>query len=300
MDKSLCIIKEVIGGKYFPDYESLSSEIIDNLREITVTSGNPVVYWVGNEMYFKDRYKGNLTKNSMDAAKVTDEYIEDVLNNITECSPYVYERSMAEGYIPYKNGIRVSVFGDGYLNTDGESLFRKINTISFRISRIISGVSKKCIDYITDGVTVFNTLIVSPPGCGKTTLLRDIASELSKKFRTGIADERGEICVGDMGLCSMIVRGIPKRKAFDIFIRNASADVIICDEVGGKDDTNLLFESQKRGVKVIATIHGETISDVKTNPLSKDICAMFDTIILLGSDKGKGEINEVYFMGEKR
>lgn len=300
MDRSLCIVKDLIGDMYFPDLSVLSEDLAIAIREITVTSGKPVIFYAGNEMYFKDRFKGGLTKNSMDALKVNDKFIDDLMYRITEGAPYVFERSMSEGYIPFRNGIRITVAGDGYTDRDLNSVFNRITTISFRISKSVLDASDKCIRYITDGTNISNTLIVSAPGCGKTTLLRSVATKLAALFRTGIADERGEICIDDMGLCSMVIKGIPKRRAFDIFVRNASADVIICDEIGGRDDAELLFEAMKRGVNTVATIHGEIMEDIKENPLSKDIYKFFDTIIFLSNEKGKGEIKEIYFKGEKQ
>lgn len=300
MDKSLYIIKDLLGDLFFPDIDISTDYLTKTMREITVSLGKPVIFYIGDEMYFKDRFKGSLTKNSMDATKVSKDCIEEILYRITEGSPYMYENTLSEGYIPFRNGIRVSVFGEGYTNADGSSIFRSIDTISFRISRVIDDASDRCFKYISDGINIRNTLIVAPPACGKTTLLRSVAKKLSSSHRTGIADERGEICIGDMGLCSMIIKGIPKRKAFDIFVRNASADVIICDEIGGSDDAELLFESLKRGVNVVASIHGESMADIKENPLSKDVYSYFDTIIFLDNVKGKGLINEIYFKGEKQ
>lgn len=300
MDKSLYIIKDLMGDLYFPDIDISSDDLIKNMREITLTQGKPAVFYLGNEMYFKDRYSGKFTKNYMDSIKVTSEYIDRLMLKVTDSSPYMYERTLSEGYIPFRNGIRISVSGEGYTNVDGDSFFKKINTISLRISRVINTASDKCIRYIKNGAKIKNTLIVSPPACGKTTLLRAIAKELASSHRTGIADERGEICIGDMGLCAMSISGIPKRKAFDIFVRNASADVIICDEIGGIDDAELLNEAIRRGVNVVATVHGENMTDIAENPLSKNIYDYFDTIIVLDNIKGMGKIKDIYLNGVKQ
>lgn len=299
MNKSIELIYRVMGNLHFPHNDSSIVNPDINLREITLSSGKPAVFWIGDEVFFTDKHKKIFTKNPHDAAVVADEHIESLLSEITDSSPYLYENSISEGYIPFYNGIRVSVAGDGYTNPGNNPVFRKINTISFRISRRLNNISSECFEYISDRKTIYNTLIVSPPCCGKTTLLRDIACALARRFRTGIADERNEICIGDMGLHSVIVRGIPKQNAFDMFIRNASCDVIVCDEIGGSGDAHLIYEASKRGVSVIATLHGRTYSDLCENPLSENIYPLFDTIIILSDKKGAGEINEIYFRGEK-
>ncbi len=299
MVESLIDIKEIMGDFHFPNLNSCSDYITDSIREITVTLGKPVIFCAGNEFFYKDKYTGYLTKNHYDANLVDEMYINKLLCKLTCNSPYLYQNTLLHGYIPYKKGIRISVAGDGYSDFDKMSTINRITTLSFRVSKKITGIADGLMDYITDGNIIYNTLIISPPACGKTTLLRDIARNLSFRFRTGIADEREEIVTDDVGILSMVIKGIPKKDAFDMFIRNASADVIICDEIGGALESELILSATKRGVSVVATAHGSSLDDIKTNPLTKCVFDCFDTFLTLSSQKGKGIIKEIYFKGDK-
>ena len=300
MDESLKCIKTALGDDYFPKDDESSLDIFDKIREITVTKDRPIVFYTEDETLFCDRFTGEFTKNYTDSLITDDKYIDEVIGRLTDNSPYMYEKTISQGYIPYTNGVRVSVLGEGVTDNSDKVSIRNISTLSFRVSRVISDASKDCIDYIHNKNDVYNTLIISPPGCGKTTILRDIAYKLSHKFRVGIADERNEISVGDMGLYSMVISGIPKKNAFETFVRNACADVIVCDEIGGDNDAQLVFETMRRGVKIITTIHGENYDDILINPLSKNLYSFFDTLVFLQPFKGKGLIKEIYFKGEKR
>jgi len=137
--------------------------------------------------------------------------------------------------------------------------------------------------------TIFNTLIVSPPGKGKTTMLRDIIRNLSngvennhfKGMTCGVVDERGEIAAmykgvpqNNIGIRTDVIENINKSKGMKILIRSMAPEIIACDEIGSKEDVEAIKEAITSGVKGIFTMHGKNMEDIKNN---KDINYLIET-----------------------
>ena len=154
--------------------------------------------------------------------------------------------------------------------------------MNFRIARQVLNCSNKIIGQVIDekNQDIYNTLIVSPPGRGKTTILRDLIRNLSNgideinfKGRTcGVVDERGEIAAmykgvpqNDIGIRTDIIENISKAKGIKILIRTMAPEIIACDEIGSKEDVEAIQEAIISGVKGIFTMHGKTLEDVKSN-----------------------------------
>lgn len=157
-----------------------------------------------------------------------------------------------------------------------------ITSLNFRIARQVLNCSNKIIGQVIDekNKDIYNTLIVSPPGRGKTTILRDLIRNLSNgideinfKGRTcGVVDERGEIAAmykgvpqNDIGIRTDIIENISKAKGIKILIRTMAPEIIACDEIGSKEDVEAIQEAIISGVKGIFTMHGRTLDDVKSN-----------------------------------
>ena len=165
-----------------------------------------------------------------------------------------------------KNGCRVGVGGSFVFSDDGKYRLKAIGSLCIRIAGEAIGCAGKLVDeLLKDGPT--NTLVLSGPGCGKTTLLRDAARILSRNgYRVGIADERHEIaaCIDgkpsfDVGPRCDIVDGCPKAMAMEILIRSLNPQVIITDELGNAHDVYAIREAARMGVTVIASAHASEI-----------------------------------------
>lgn len=238
---------------------------------------------------------------------VSQQEILQAFEKICENSVYSYRKQICDGYITIRGGNRVGIVGSAVVDNGQVININYISSLNFRIAREKIGCSNKIIEDIIniEQNTIYNTLIISPPGCGKTTLLRDIVRNISNGIKVlnfkgktvGIVDERGEIAAmykgipqNDIGIRSDVIDNMPKSEAMRILVRSMSPDVIACDEIGSIEDVKAIDYAMCSGVKGIFTAHGKDIEEVNKNPeisklLQKNV---FERIIKLNPQK-RGE-----------
>ena len=215
--------------------------------------------------------------------KINQSEILQILERICENSIYAYKRQICEGYITIKGGHRIGLTGSAVIENGEIINIKYVTSLNFRIARQVLNCSNKILGQVLNlkEQTIFNTLIVSPPGKGKTTILRDAIrrisngiEELNFKGKTcGVVDERGEIAAmyrgipqNDVGIRTDVIENIKKSKGMKILIRTMSPEVIACDEIGTKEDAEAISEALISGVKGIFTMHGSNLEDIKSNP----------------------------------
>ena len=219
--------------------------------------------------------------------KILTEDINYIFQKICENSIYTYQNQIANGYITIQGGNRVGIVGTAVLHEDKVTNFNYISGLNFRISRQILGCSNSIMQKIINKEqnTIYNTLIISMPGMGKTTLLRDIIRNISNGIEglidganIAVIDERGEISAtfkgimqNDLGIRTDVVNDIPKHIGMRLAIRSMSPKVIAADEIGSKEDSEAINYAMCCGVKGIFTAHGESIEDVCKNPELKEL-----------------------------
>ncbi|MBE5818105.1 MAG: hypothetical protein E7312_03520 [Clostridiales bacterium] len=252
--------------KYIPPHVkstllSLDEKKLASLNEIRLRLGRPCMLDVNGVAIFTK----NITKDDIDIAvgKLSDYSLNSVME------------SLCNGYITLPHGIRVGVCSNGIVK-DGQTVFvNGINGLCYRIPQRVTSSAEVIVPDMTINNRILNTLVISPPKMGKTTLLRDIARLLGDKTDVCIIDERNEIasCVDgmpsfDVGKRTDVISSIPKPEAIQMAIRSLSPAVIITDEIGKDEDALALLDASLCGVGFVASIHSESFEDA-----SKRSCA---------------------------
>jgi stage III sporulation protein AA len=237
--------------------------------------------------------------------------IERTLALVTDCSYYSLENEFAQGYITVPGGHRVGLAGRLAYWDGSEVKLRDISGFNFRLARQVKGPAEKILPYIVnDDGRLMSTLVISPPRCGKTTLLRDIcrcASEGSpagkvRPMQVGIVDERSEIaaCFGgvpqyDLGPRVDVLDRCPKAKGMMLLLRAMGPDVIVTDEIGGEEDAKAVASVLSGGAAVLASCHGTGMEDIGKKPLTSWLLSkgFFDKLIILSRRKGPGTVEYV-------
>ncbi len=209
---------------------------------------------------------------------ISTEDILRILENITENSIYSYQKQICDGYITLKGGHRVGISGNVVIEDEKVKNINYIYSLNFRISKQIIGVADNIFKYIYKDGKINNTLIISEPGVGKTTILRDLIRIISEYKIIGVVDERGEISAmyknipgNNLGLQVDILNNIPKSIGMKMLIRSMSPDIICADEIGTKEDIEAIKYAVTSGVKGIFTAHGDSIENIKQNPILREL-----------------------------
>ena len=241
----------------------------------------------------------------------TKEDIRSMMQKISNYSLYAYEDDIRQGFITVKGGHRIGIAGECVMEKGEVKTIRNISSVNIRICREIIGCSDKVIKHIASGNRIYNTIIISPPKCGKTTILRDIARNISngisslgvKGKKVAVIDERSEIgaCYfgipqSDLGMRTDILDNCLKREGLIMAIRSLSPEVLICDEIGTKGDIEALMMAFNSGVNIITTIHGFTVEDLYKRKVFCDLLdnEILERAIILSNRKGIGTIENVF------
>ncbi|MBE6008350.1 MAG: stage III sporulation protein AA, partial [Lachnospiraceae bacterium] len=216
-------------------------------------------------------------------------------------SLYAFDEEIKNGFITIEGGHRVGICGKVVADGGKIKTLRNISSLNFRLARQIKGCGDEALKYITYKGRFFNTLIISPPGGGKTTVLRDVIRRVSDGFgdfkgmTVGVCDERSEIAasfrgraVNDIGIRTDVVDSCPKSKGMMILLRSMSPEVIAADEIGSEEDMVAIRTAVLSGVKLICTSHGEDIKDAERYK------GIFERYVLLYGPQRVGGIKAVY------
>ncbi len=232
------------------------------------------------------------------------ELINYVVSVATKQSIYAYNNQIKNCYISTDSGIRIGLCGTVVYDEGNVSTIKNISSLNIRISHEVVNCSEKIINLIAGVNEIKNTLIISPPGAGKTTLVRDVVSKLTN-FKINnilVVDERFEIA-GLSGLSNFnlgdavdVISGSEKCFAFDSVLKTMNPSVIVTDEISKEVDIESIKQAVKSGVKVIATAHAKNILDLKTKKYFKLLIdeKYFERIVVLSTRNGVGTIEGVF------
>lgn len=228
-------------------------------------------------------------------ATVTTRELNTVLEITTSASAHSVRENMKNGYITSRGGYRVGLCGSAIVRDDGVTGFSTLSSVAVRITKEIKGVSDQFMSELLEGDTFHSTLIISPPGRGKTTILRDIIRNLSDMGkRISVADERGELAAMrdgapqmDVGRYTDVIENCPKDQAVMMLLRAMNPEIIAMDEITAEEDTLALKSAMGCGVGLIATAHAADLADLLSKELYKGVIGLFKKLIIIGTSDGK-------------
>lgn len=256
------------------------------LYEIRLRAEKPVIV----NYQGKYRYLGSygLTDRRENALISTAEDIADCVFKAGNFSVYSVEEELKQGFLTAKGGVRIGISGE-YVFEKGQPLsLRNYTSLCIRVPHEIRGCAGEIYRRCMSGI-VQNLLLMSSPGLGKTTILRDLSRILSEKTRKNIliCDERGEICVGEYGDTCDVIRFCDKERAFAAGIRAMRPEIIITDELSLADCV-VLKKAVAAGICVIATAHFSAFHFVE-EPFKE----LFERYVLLDEEE-IGKIKGIY------
>ena len=239
------------------------------------------------------------------ASMITADELGELTAKLTSYSAYAWENERRDGFITV-GGCRVGLSGRMVRTESGVIGFSTISGVCVRIVREVKDCAKPILSYLSEQAGFLSTLIVSPPGRGKTTLLRDLIRINSdglyglRPSRVGVADERFELCgdasgaiTFDLGMRTDVISGISKAQAMVRIVSTLTPDILAMDELNDARDAAALLDARGKGVAILATAHGGSVEELRLRPSIRMLLRerVFRRIVIL---KGVGTCAAIY------
>lgn len=234
--------------------------------------------------------------------KISSQELLKIVESMCRGSLYAMQTSLVKGYLTLGGGHRVGVCGRVVCEKGNIVHMTDISAMCIRISREVIGAADSIMSYLECDGRLYNTLIISPPGCGKTTMLRDVARQLGNSHKVCIADERSEIAacrngipMHNIGRFGCVMDAVPKGEGISMLLRTMSPEIIITDETGSPEEEAAICEMINCGVKIITTAHGYSDRDVRKRKYLGSLIenGIFERIIVLGNSKGIATVEKI-------
>ena len=272
------------------------------LQEIRLRIGQPVtVLYQNEELILPTMYseKKRLGKQEM----------KETIEHISNYSLYAYEHELKQGFITIEGGHRVGMAGQVIMEGGKIKNMKYISSINIRVSHEVLDCANKIFPYITYNKQMYHTLIISPPRCGKTTLLRDVIRQISdgnrwiKGCTVGVVDERSElggcylgVIQNNLGMRTDILDRCPKADGMIMLIRSMAPQVVAVDEIGAKEDVHAIEYAMHCGCKMLATAHGDSMEEICKKPIFEKVIRekRFERYVILSNRYRLGGIEAVY------
>ena len=281
---------------------------MDQVYEIRLRVNAPLIVIYQGKEYFLTR-EGEFSREESQGCFVRAEDLKETMEYVSSYSMYAFEEEIRQGFITIQGGHRVGIAGKTVLEGDRIKSVKYISYMNLRLSHQIKGCASPILPYIIKNGRICHTLIISPPRCGKTTLLRDLIRQVSSGspympgVSVGVVDERSEIGgsyqgipQNDLGIRTDVLDCCPKAEGMMMLIRSMSPEVVAVDELGDYEDIHAIESVIHCGCKLFATVHGSSIEDIKRKPLMQRLVRerIFERYIVLHHQDQAGRVKAIF------
>lgn len=274
----------------------------NDLQEIRLRIGKPlmIVYMNTERM---------LPTEAMEKYLVSKDELRETLDYISHYSLYAYESEIRQGFITIEGGHRVGMTGKVILDKDRVKSMQYISSVNIRVAHEVIGCADRVLPYLAKNKEVCHTLIISPPRCGKTTLIRDLIRQVSngntyvKGCTVGVVDERSElggchmgIAQNDMGIRTDILDCCPKAEGMILLIRSMAPRMLAVDEIGGEEETRAIEYAMQCGCRLLASVHGTDLDEIRQKPGLNRLVEQrrFERYVVLDRWRSPGAVRAIY------
>lgn len=297
---------------------SLPDNLINKITEVRLRVNQPLLLVLDNNDIMVTQH-GKATVDVIHAYRCTDEDLSRTFQLICQNSVYAFEEEVRQGYLTIPGGHRVGLAGQATSFNGMVKTIKNISSLNIRLAKAIPGCSDSILPFVTAASCrkVLNTLIISPPRCGKTTILRDLIRQLSigkpemniPGIQIGVVDERSEIAACQNGIPSVdlgprvdVLDACPKASGMLMLIRSMAPEVVATDELGRQEDAAAVREAIHAGVSVIATVHSRTVKELQERPYIGELLKQkfFDRYVILSNRLGAGTIERIYDSSQEK
>ncbi|MDY5699611.1 MAG: stage III sporulation protein AA [Lachnospiraceae bacterium] len=277
-------------------------ERIEKTEEIRMRAEKPMIIYGQGEEWYIDK-EGRRTGDILRAGKISYAEIQELVDYWCQDSRYAYQKELKNGYLTMKGGHRIGICGEAVISREEKiQTIKHISSLNIRIAHQCKMAGAQVLAHLYNGDRLYNTLIISPPGAGKTTMLRDLVRRISDGSRNalgktvGLVDERGEIAACfqgipqlDVGMRTDVLDGCPKAEGMMRLLRSMSPKVIAVDELGSMEEGKALLKMAGCGCSILATVHGNNLEEIEKKKLLRCLLEeqIFERIMVLERKEGR-------------